>query len=85
MPAQQEAVRGETEHTKLNQAFIFRLVKHNATLFSDFFTKTRSDCSVGGLGWGALTEVTNNSMLLTRESRQAHSSSSILPQGEQAL
>ena len=45
MPTQQEAVRGEMELTKLNQAFIFRLVKHNnnTTLFSDFHKKTGSD------------------------------------------
>lgn len=45
VPIQQEAVRGEMELTKLNQAFIFRRVKHNnnTTLFSDFHKKTRSD------------------------------------------
>ena len=45
VPTQQEAVRGEMELTKLNQAFIFRLVKHNnnTTLFSDFHKKTGSD------------------------------------------
>lgn len=42
--AQQEAVRGEMEHTKLNQASVFYLVKHNATLFPAFYKKTRGDC-----------------------------------------
>lgn len=42
--AQQEAVRGEMERTKLNQASVFHLVKHNATLFPAFYKKTRGDC-----------------------------------------
>ena len=64
MPTQQEAVRGEMEHTKLNQAFILRLVKHNTTLFSDFHKKTWSDW--GRRGGDPLTEVTNKAVLLTR-------------------
>lgn len=42
--AQQEAVRGEMERTKLNQASVFHLVKHNTTLFPAFYKKTHGDC-----------------------------------------
>lgn len=85
MPTQQEAVRGEMEHTKLNQAFIFCLVKLNATLFSDFHKKTSSDLRGR---WGTFREVTNKPVLLTRGGVMADRHTvlpAFSPRGEQTL
>lgn len=66
--SQQEAVRAATEHPKRNQASVFHLVKHNATLFPGFSTrKTCGDCGVGGVGEGdPLPGVTNNHATIWR-------------------
>lgn len=61
VPAQPEAVRGEMEHNKLNHTFIFCLVNHNATLFSEFHKKIRHD-----LGRVGAHLQTNKAVLLTR-------------------
>lgn len=63
---QQEAVRAAMEHPKQNQASVYRLVEHNATLFRPCFStrKTCGDC--GGEGGCLLTGVRKKPALLTR-------------------